>query len=220
MAGKLDGLFGSMQFGSFINYGYYIILLIIICVVGIVISYFVLMILKYKHRVRILEVVGDSLQESKDRGALLKDSKTKKAFEFKLLKGKVELPPPPADAYIMDKRGKKILYVAKISPTDYIYAKPSHDLTKKEANLIPIDQDTLFWYVNKMEHQNEKYRHDMKWYQNPVVMFWGTLGITLVILILTFKFAGQANASWQATAASTANQIINAAKSSVGQVVT
>ena len=153
---RLDGVFNSFQFGSFINYGYYVIWGLIFIAIAGAIAYLVLIFIKYKHKVRVLEVVGDAIQEHNDKAALVKDKDTKKAYEFCLLKGKAKLPPPPADAYIFDKRGKKIVYVAKISPTDYIYARPSVDLTKREVNLIPIPQDQLFWMANMIEKDGEK----------------------------------------------------------------
>jgi len=213
--GGADALFSTVQFGSFLNYGYYIIYLILGAVVFGAIAYFVLVMLKYKHKVRILEVVGDSIQEFQDKAAMLKDKNTKKAFQLKLLKGKTVLPPPSADAYIFDKRGHKVLYVAKISPTDYIYCKPSMDLTKKEATLIPLEQDSLFWYVNQMEHDNDKYAEKMVWWQNPYVLGLGTMAICLIILIITFRYAG----TWQATAKESALALMEAGNGYIGQVV-
>lgn len=241
MAG-LNGIFSSPQFSQVMGYSNYIIYLFFGMIIFGVLAYFVLVMMRYKHKVRILEVVGDALQESNDRGALLKDKQTNKAFQFRLLKNKCVLPPPPANAFIFDKRGKKVLYVAKISPTDYIYVKPdaqdvplnetdknflegitsrysyitvSDQLVKKETSLIPIEQDVLFWYINQLEHDNEKYSNKVSWWQNPYVMGIATLAIVMVILIITFKYAG----SWQATAKSTALELMNAGKGYVGQVV-
>jgi hypothetical protein len=217
---KLDAIVSNVNFGKFIDFGYTAIWALVFIVVVVVVAYFVLIILKYKHKVRVLEVVGDAVQERPDKGALLKDRNTKKAYQFKLLKSKAVLPPFPADSCVFDKRGKKVVYIAQTSPTDFTYIKPNKNVALNEIELIPIPQDQLFWMANMIERDGEKYSKELKWYQNPAIMFWGTLGVTLVILILTFKFAGATWTTAQATAKSTSMEIINVAKSSIGQVVT
>ena len=214
MAG-IEEYLNTNLFSGFINYGYYFIWFAIGGVILGFILYFVLVSMRFKHRVRVLEVVGDAIQEYNDRGALLKDKETKKAFQLRLLKGKCILPPPPADSYIFDKKGKKVLYVAKISPTDYIYARPSVNLTKREIELTPVPQDQLFWMVNMIEKDGEKYSKQVQWWQNPYILGLGTMAICLIILILTFKYSS----TWHDTAHSTALSLMEAGKGYTGQVV-
>ena len=241
MAG-LEGLFGSVQFGSFIGYGYYAVIFIAVLAVVIPIVYFIMILIWYNQTVVGFEIVGDAVQLFRDKAALLKDKDTKKVFQFKLLKKKAVLPPPPANSYIFDRRGRKAVMLAQISPTDFVYIKPqpsdiplsvedkkvvedlqakysyvrvSEKITKKEVNLVPIEQDTLFWYVNMLERQNEKYANKPKWYENPYILGLGCMAICLIILIITFKYAG----SWQATAKETALELVEQSKGLVGQVV-
>lgn len=210
----IESLFSSVQFGSFVGMGYSIITYgaVILALAGL--GYFIYWIMRYNIPILGLEVVGDAIKIFKDRGALIKD-KSGKFYQFRLLKKRVDLPVPAADAYVFAKGNKKCVMVSQISPTDFRYVKVSKDITHNEISLVPIDQDVLNWYANTMERQNDKYQKEMKWYQNPAMIGLGTLVICLIILIITFKYAG----GWQETAKATAVSIMQESKGMIGQVV-
>ena len=218
-SGGMNMIFGSPQFGSFINYGGVIIWIVIAILFFSVLAFIVLRLMRYKHPVLGFEVVGDAVQLFKDRAALIKDTENKKAFQFKLLKQKAILPPPPADAYVFDRRGKKAVMIGKISPTDFIYMRPSAELVKGEADLAPIKQDVLFWYVQLLKKTQEKYTKELKWYQNPVVISLATLAMCIVLIIVTFKYNATAAASMAQAGQAAGIAIVETAKSTVGQVV-
>jgi len=217
--GKLDLAFATRGFSTALDWGVYIfIFILVIGIIGII-AYVYFKFTQYNFRVRILDVVGGSFQEHTDRGGIRKTKGTSKGEGFKLSKDKKAfLPPPPAESIIFSKTGKKICYLAKISPTDYVWIKPNKIFKDKDAlvEFSPIPQDQLFWMATKIEEDEKKFAKKEAWYTNPYVMSFLTLGLCLVILIITFKYSS----GWQEVAKTNSMELIAATKNALGQQVT
>lgn len=206
----------SIPWQSLLNAGEWTVWMLVFGALAGGIIYLVIILQKYNVKVICLDTTAGGIQLRMRRGGLVSEDGSNK---FKLFGVKKSIHPPTAESHIFTKNGKKALLCAKIGPTDYIWLKPGIDKETKEANLTPMDQDTLFWYVNMLENENKKYAPDVKWWQNPHLMFWGTLVICFILIVLTFKY----NQTWAESGGkifeSAVDRVDVIVKNTIGQVV-
>jgi len=168
-----------------------IVVFIVIGLILLVIAGFALYwIMKYK-RYKQFKVVVWSIDKEKidsyitegyDQAGIFVDRKTKNK-RFFLLKGNVGLDPDEVP-YIIDEKGKKVVYVLRTGLKNYHYIKPA---VAYPNITLTVGEEDVNWAVNSYERAKKMFSQSTLLQWMPFIILGFVCIIILVIFVYFFK---------------------------------
>jgi len=185
MANFVTQAVNSSAVNNIMVIGFWVVLAFFLLIVFGILTYFLIMNLKYKHFVVVRELSKDRKLIRYDKARDLVDDEGVKYWKLKKLKHTIPMPPP--EAVEITTKGKMFVEVYKTPNDQYYYLKDEAEFDPDDRSLQPITTNQRAALANQIRKKFNRRLH--KWTEYIPQIASGLM--IVIILVIVFAFWGQ-----------------------------